>query len=61
MFSTEAGLILNCGYARTAIFQLYGRPRKASKQNRQQTCAPATETSIEQQTSHDSMHSDTYA
>ena len=45
MFSIKAGLILNCGYARTAIFQLYGqtlcgRLRKASKQNGQQTCIP---------------------
>ena len=52
MFSTSAGLILNCGYARTAFFQLYhqdspGRPKKASKQNRQQTCVPAIEASIE--------------
>ena len=61
MFLTSAGLILNCGYARTAIFQLYhqdspGRPKKASTQNRQQTCVPATEASIEQETNHDSMH-----
>ena len=35
-----------------------GKPKNTSNQNGQQVCVSANETSIEQQTSHDSMHTD---
>ena len=34
MLSANIGLVVNCGYARTAIFHLYGRPQQSEKKNK---------------------------